>query len=67
VALRLASSLGLLLALVTRTARARALERAADTANRLCRDFGAGTVCGFEGQAECRLEEKRQTETESCR
>jgi len=71
-------------------ARTSALERAADTANRLCRDFGAGTlyrfgsasaiaeewscervaggtICGFEGQAECRLEQKRQTEVESCR
>lgn len=71
-------------------ARAQALERAAETASRLCRDFGAGTlyryssaaaiaekwscdrtaagtICGFEGQAECRLEERRRTEVEACR
>ncbi|MGH6892767.1 MAG: toll/interleukin-1 receptor domain-containing protein [Dongiaceae bacterium] len=71
-------------------AQALALERGHRTAERLCRDFGAGglyryvgasaiaeswschalaagTSCTFEGNAECRLEERRQAEQEICR
>lgn len=70
-------------------AQALAIERGTETAGRLCRDFGsgtlyryesataiaekwscdklaAGTVCGFEGQAECELQERRQIEVEAC-
>ena len=31
-----------------------------------CTKGGAGTVCGFEGQAECELTERQRTEQESC-
>jgi hypothetical protein len=71
------------------TAQARSLERAKADAERLCRNFGAGTlyryvssspiaerwsctprgsgrVCGFEGQAECQLSERRQMQQEVC-
>jgi hypothetical protein len=70
-------------------AQAQALERAQSGAERLCRDFGSGTLyryrsakpiaetwscgkdgagvtCGFEGHDECALDERHQTETETC-
>lgn len=72
-----------------RAARAITLQRAQADAERLCRDFGSGTlfryvssaayadhwscrqdkdgtVCGFEGQAECELTERKQIEQENC-
>ena len=71
------------------SAKERALQLAQANAERLCRDFGAGslyryrsaqpvaetwacakkgggTVCGFEGRAECALDERRENESESC-
>jgi hypothetical protein len=70
-------------------AQAQALERAQSSAERMCRDFGAGTLyryhsarpvaeswscenkgsgklCGFEGRAECALDERHEIETERC-
>ena len=70
-------------------AQTQALERAQSSAERTCRDFGAGTLyhyrsakpvaeswscenksggtrCGFEGHTECELDERRETESESC-
>jgi hypothetical protein len=70
-------------------AQAHALEQAQASAERICRDFGAGTLyryrsakpvvenwscegqgsgkrCGFEGRAECALDERHEIETETC-
>jgi len=70
-------------------AQSAALARGRQSSDRLCRDFGAGSlyryesssavaeqwsctkvgsgiVCGFDGHAECKLDERRQTEQETC-
>jgi hypothetical protein len=70
-------------------AQTQALTRAQASAERVCRDFGAGTLyhyrsaqpraeswsceskgggtrCGFEGHAECQLDERHEAESESC-